>query len=381
MNFLALCTYGWVFSLANAEIALGSPGHTVQVLEVAKWLTHRGKGPHPAHWAVTNKTEVEVSHVIGRGCLKLARKGVVTSGNHDVVVKYALPPGSVCHQQDAFRHLRAELLYFEYMRGHEGVPLVYGGWFEDDQLFYVVQNAGVGIAQKEYAAFKRLSPLGAATALLRCFESFSQHGGFFLQDLNMKQFSIKLPLPVAPNASKTAEIFLVDTPNVMSDPITSFVRKHGLGQDVFHIPTRGKCHKHTDCKMAQHKGVCKLQGPGLVGHCQTFTAKTHIFEVADEAWALPSILQAATDTGNYAAARMLAKLIKKMRVDRPSDRPTFSEAIAELEVVGVPSLRLAQSSVPMKSSNHVVDPPWTPLSLGPVDQSSSGRDDPWQLSK
>ena len=242
--------------------------------------------------------------------------------------------------------LKSEMMYFEYMRGQRGVPLLYGGWFEDNQLFYVVQHAGwpIGLGKgsaespyvlgREYEAFARWSPLGAATALLRCFESFSQRGGYFLLDFKPEQFSITLP---PPGASETeVEIFLVDGPDALEDPVASFLRESGLWDHISHtIETNATCKQDTDCRdvhgKREGKGTCDLQGPGQEGVCRALTSKKHVSDVAANPWALPSILQAAKDTSNHAAERLLTDLIERMLVDPPSDRPTFSEAIAGLE--------------------------------------------------
>ena len=236
----------------------------------------------------------------------------------------------------------------EFLRGMRGVPRLYGGWFEDSELVYVVQYAGSTLGSctecsstetaaisdqlgAEYVAYARSSPLDAATALLRCFESFSERGGYFMHSVNADQFAIALP----PLSGAAAEIFLVDGPEVLCDPIASFLQQYGLWRAVSRVtqPFKSRCHAHADCKASYERRSSAPEAKGLCGRrgiCMPLSSKTHAFDVSTRPWALPWLLQAARDAGDHDGATALAKLIDKMRSERPVDRPTFSQAIASL---------------------------------------------------
>ena len=249
------------------------------------------------------------------------------------------------------RHLRGELLFLEFLRGFRGVPQLYGGWFEGPELVYIVQYAGLtlGLGTEgsgaetqvdlpnqlgvEYAAYARSSPLDAATALLRCFESFSQRSGYFMHSVKAKQFAIALPPP----SGAAAEIFLIDGPDVLHDPIASFLKEHGWWGMVSHTtqPSKSTCRAHADCKSRYERHTSAREARGFCGRrgiCEPLSSKTHVFDVATQPWALPWLLQAAKDAGDRDSVATLAKLIDEMRSERPADRPTFSQALASLTV-------------------------------------------------
>ena len=59
------------------------------------------------------------------------------------------------------------------------------------------------------------------------------------------------------------------------------------------------------------------------GDVRELTAKTHVFDVASKAWALPYVHRAARGDDR----RRLEALMARMRAPEPSDRPNFTEAL------------------------------------------------------
>ena len=110
---------------------------------------------------------------------------------------------------------RAEVMYLELNRGRRGVPQLHGGWRDarEDRVYYVVQRAGSPIVVDEvstvpsaaWLAFCRADPVGAATALVECFRSFTS-SGYFMEDLHGAQFTL------AGN-----DIYAIDAPETLPD--------------------------------------------------------------------------------------------------------------------------------------------------------------------
>ena len=133
---------------------------------------------------------------------------------------------------------RAEVMYLELNRGRRGVPRLYGGWRDarEDRVYYVVQRAGSPIVVDEvsnnssaaWLAFCRADPVGAATALVECFRSFTS-SGYFMEDLHGAQFTL------AGN-----DIYAIDAPETLPDaPVAAVCVEIKILRRV-----RPPCHLH-----------------------------------------------------------------------------------------------------------------------------------------
>ncbi|KAH8081715.1 serine/threonine kinase [Aureococcus anophagefferens] len=171
-----------------------------RVVAVDRWLD--GDGPPPAHWEVASKRDLNPRwKKLAGGNSKQVSK--TSYGKAKVVVKTKIEHTKGSETLKRERILRAELLFLEYLAGSPGVPKLYGGWLGDGgaRVTYVVQDAGeilgagtgtVGRPAKPtapWAAFARNAPVAALRALLECFRSFSEVGGYFLDDF-AHQFTV-----------------------------------------------------------------------------------------------------------------------------------------------------------------------------------------------
>jgi hypothetical protein len=154
-----------------------------------------------------------------------------------------------------------EVLYLERLRGLPGVPRLHGGWWSGDdclaspasttekvpglctsggagsRFFYAVQLAGTpvgsgkgtvnstsgpsqhGLRAERYRyadnfmELARAQPYGLARALLRLFRTFAQVGGYFSDDLNLKQFTFTFEAEAADGAPA---VYLIDAPSALT---------------------------------------------------------------------------------------------------------------------------------------------------------------------
>ena len=119
---------------------------------------------------------------------------------------------------------------------------MYGGWRDaaEDRVYYVVQHAGSPIFVKEvsillsnsssaaWLAFCRADPVGAATALVECFRSFTS-SGYFMEDLHVAQFTL------AGN-----DVYAIDAPETLPDaPVAAVCVEIKILRRV-----RPPCHLH-----------------------------------------------------------------------------------------------------------------------------------------
>lgn len=346
---------------------------------VDDWLN--GYGPPPPSWTVRAVEDV-TSHwrALGKGYFKQVYAAeaagasvVVKRRRHDFgggapgisgVLGLDLRGEALFHE----REVRGEVLYASYLGGLPGVPRLRGAWLDRNgtRVTYVADRAGAQMGDgdgdagsksrpsKAYAGWARRDPLSCALALLRCFASFAGTGGFFLDDFAIKQFALD---------EGNASVSLVDGPKALRPgPIKDLFKKRGLPTLSTATPCGGKAdppcpytQQHHAClrdrppraqqvlsARAVHKGKFLRCEPGSEGApearglcagaaCEPLSEKTHVFDVAAKAWALPLIAARGRNGPRPDVARVLETLVERATRPDPADRPTFAEAIAFLE--------------------------------------------------
>ena len=176
----------------------------LRVREVFDWLS--GRGPSPPAWTVQNSTQVapEASwHRIGGGNAKEVFRATLRGG--EPVILKRLRADWSWNPMGTHESAR-ELLYLSFLHGRVGVPLLLGAyvtrpWPAHGQLVWAVQDIrgfGIGrgsghvdspaVMSEEYRQLAASQPVDLALAILDCFRSFSEVGGFFLQDFTPRQF-------------------------------------------------------------------------------------------------------------------------------------------------------------------------------------------------
>ena len=119
------------------------------------------------------------------------------------------------------------------VRGAPGVPTLYGGWFHDGALSYVVQRAGVplmrdGVFHPSWDAAARdsgsvFSGEKSATlmkSILRCFAAFAG-AGFYESDLKVHQFAFE---------PRTLRVYLIDAPRSFRSGLAEFYNNRSKKQ-------------------------------------------------------------------------------------------------------------------------------------------------------
>ena len=258
---------------------------------------------------------------------------------------------------------RSELMYLELNRGRRGVPRLYGGWRDaaEDRVYYVVQHAGSPIFVKEvsillsnsssaaWLAFCRADPVGAATALVECFRSFTS-SGYFMEDLHVAQFTL------AGN-----DIYAIDAPETLPDaPVAAVMdwiaREAGASLGgLKYVEMKLSVHQNCtvdgncpatsdielcafrDCVPGWDQGAREARGWCRKGWCAPVDARAHTYDLATRAWALPLILKEGRFPSLH-QKRRLEELIKRMRSEAPEDRPSLSDVLAALAGRPVPSI-------------------------------------------
>ena len=256
----------WLRLLLAAAAAAERTVNMAGVVEVDAWMHHRA--PPPRRWDATDPAALGAKWTkLSSGFYKEVHRA--TLGGDDVVVKRrklykadrkraggaALRGEALYHE----REVRGEVLYLEYVRGLPGVPRLRGAWLDANgtRVTYAVDLAGSSLGDgdgdvghrsrpsKAYAAWARRDPLACAAALLRCFESFAERGGFFLDDFAVKQFTVD---------ERKDEIWLVDGPKALAGPIRDFFVRRGLPA----LPaSTGPCSKKEPCPATLNEHACR----------------------------------------------------------------------------------------------------------------------------
>ena len=170
-------------------------GHA-SAMATARWLAAAPTRPPPAHWNITHAAQIcdyEYPE-LGKGMEKRVYKARTLAGKQPVIVKitknefnnsdmYSPYPGLTYRNDWA-----NELMYLEYLRGQPGVPHLLGGWRNESSAAIVLHDAGArsihkaGNTSDEYVALARSRPIALARAILECFRTFSEWGGFMSLD-------------------------------------------------------------------------------------------------------------------------------------------------------------------------------------------------------
>lgn len=348
-----LCLLAHGVAVAAKHAAATAPGATLASDALARvdaalaWLA--GNASAPVHWAIKSRDDFKTKNWkhLGGGNVKNVYEAKFEGTR--VVVKTRL--GTAAHQERVENDVRGELLYLEYLRDLPGVPKLYGGWINGlhpgtRQLWYVVQFAGedFGVGKgtrhrptrvnRGWEALVKKDPITAARALLECCRSFSDQG-YFLTDFGARQFAVK-----------GHTVSLIDGPLVLSGPMASRgvprvallgKNRHNTCSDDAQCPHSFSWHcccraKNTgeECeKNTEGGGAPEARGQCLMGTCAPLTSKTHVFDVASKAWALPYVHRTGRFKGNE--KDRLLTLMARMRSPDPVKRPNFTEALSALD--------------------------------------------------
>jgi len=164
------------------------------MIEATRWWTDGGAPP--AHWVVHGESDLDY---LKQPAISSTIKEVFEARfrNTSVVVKW-VKDGAQPARHEAF----TEIVFLEYCRGGPGIPRLLGAYRnENGTVVWVVEKVGESIGQStmpngrkegvypKWRAFVEAAPLDAARAIFRCFRSFSELGGFFMNDLHMGQFA------------------------------------------------------------------------------------------------------------------------------------------------------------------------------------------------
>lgn len=355
-------------SVARVEAPVGAEDLD-RVLAVERWLLN---GTRPAQWTVFAERDVTRRDALTAGASKRVSRGRAGSGGDKVVVKtlvvdaaHRCPNATACGAAaaratvDASKrrdHVLAELYYLEGLRGRPGVPRLYGGW--RDPLSIVVADGGSELTSypskrtrhqpslsPAWKAFCAEDPVAAAVALLECFRSFAEYGGFFLSDFSPHQFTLR-----------GSAVFLVDGPDALDGAVAAFLRDRGLDAGLRRpfravdadracaascpsadppIPRNVCCcarARRGECASAAERDACGADRR----RCFLISRKPHTHDAGTAWWALPAVVDRAP---KGAARTAVAAVAARLAAPDPGDRPTFSEAVASLREGRPPTIR------------------------------------------
>ena len=134
----------WLTVMATARAAPATDTLLARAAAIARWVNRTG--PAPPSWTVTSQKDVTVGHEVHAGKIKKVYRGTTKAdlGGASIIIK------TIEHGSDEKRGtLLMELLFLHALRGSPGVPDLYGAWFDDDRVTYVVGDGGEPIARKK----------------------------------------------------------------------------------------------------------------------------------------------------------------------------------------------------------------------------------------
>ena len=373
-----------------------------------------GRAPPPDHWAIRDNTSFTDSwSLIGQGKrnkayrsrVRLSKEAapmpVVVKTSHHRNVSWFVTENSHPRSTADWPHFPKgldlhgaanELIYVEFLRGWTGVPELLGGYIGKDGFVLVVRdiaardvarrlpsNSNKSLSSHSYEqsvfsvseGYERLTadrPVEVALAILECFRSFSEVGGYFLQDFAPRQFvfvnSTKLGFMLVdapiPYSRWVANLLRMATPATLlslATPASSawLLRQTGHGYSGHSPRPVPACRHDADCpaSMGSHcccnaaaasrvwehtkwtgcgpsmpagapeaRGLCEAVPNSTQKRCSPLTAKTHVFDVATKEWLLPL-------AAKHSSA--VESLLPLMTDAQPTTRLSFSDCIAYLE--------------------------------------------------
>ena len=342
--------------------------HLERLERLDAWLASNTSAAPPAHWAVTAPSDVRAGSgfVLESGQKQVVASQLTGASGAQVVVKaLRKAAGPFAFGDRASDIAYFELVYLEYLRGAQGVPLLHGGWETRSHVFWVTSHDGLPIATgkgthahpmyylADYDRRATEEPLALAISWLRCFRSFGERGGFVLTDFKPEQFTL----------DSRGRISLVDGPAPNAGDVAAFARRHFDGwrgpDPPSHIAVAGapppaqpdlepggprpcgaagptltcaaRSHQnHHGCRYADcanATGAPELAACEADGACARFDWRAHVFDAATRSWIFPRIISLARDRG---AAKRLKKLLGPMTARDPRDRPPFSALLRDL---------------------------------------------------
>ena len=120
-------------ALATARAAPDTDTQLKRAAALARWVDRTG--PAPPSWTVSSPKDVTVGQEVHAGKIKKVSRATVELGGSSAVVK-------TIEQKEGGGTLLMELLFLHALRGAPGIPDLYGAWFEDDRVTYVVGDGG-----------------------------------------------------------------------------------------------------------------------------------------------------------------------------------------------------------------------------------------------
>jgi hypothetical protein len=266
-------------------------------------------------------------------------------GDVDVVVKRARArPTSGLDGPCVQAVLDLELLYLELLRGAAGVPTLYGGWFRDGALSYVVQRAGVplmrsnGAFHPSWDAAAKSRSVWLMRSILRCFAAFGG-AGFYESDLKVHQFAFE---------PKTLAVYLIDAPRSFRSGLAEFYNKSrpayqrcdGVRQDymmtmAYVNAPPATCRHHEACPRVRSSRRTNPEAKGRCenGLCAELSEKSLVYDAGKAPWLFQHILKRASGAQPHSHQRQLGALVDRMTRTRAGERPTFSEVVRSLEAL------------------------------------------------
>ena len=244
--------------------------------EVFDWLS--GHRPPPSAWDVRNETQLPTPaswHRIGGGDTKQVYQTELRGGVRVVVkrTRSAWNPTS---------GTGVELLYLTFLRGHLGVPHLLGGYIARDGLLtWVVRDTGgspIGSVTSDARftvhssdAYRELAssrPVELALAILSCFRSFSETGGFFLQDLTPRQFTVS-------SDDRRVLFELVEGPGAYAGPVARLLETSPVPNGYSGYPKRSVAHCISDAACAPSKSYHCCCAVDAITHALTYDHSGH----------------------------------------------------------------------------------------------------------
>ena len=238
-------------------------------------------------WMVRSPSELTSQKtwtLLGTGSKKLVYRAKLAASARPVIVKKGRDPKDM---------LQRELFYLQYLRGLSGVPYLLGGWSDSKGTVHYVLNSTHGepagyhspgaenTVQSMSPTYKRLArdrPVELALAVLQCFRSFSELGGFFLRDFTPKQFIVH-----DHGKDKRIGFLLVDEPIAAVGPVADLkLRNDATGGNArfwAQVKTLGYSNsfeRGNECKEDMH-----CQQATLAWHC---CCKLHVNSPTDRRW-------------------------------------------------------------------------------------------------